>query len=225
MVSKALEDYLKIIYKLEDHAPSGKGVQTSAIAERLSISQASVSNMLKKLSEKGHIEHAPYYGVSLTSSGRKIALNMIRKHRILEQYLVERLGYSWDEVDAEAEVLEHSISNMLANRMWNDLGQPTHDPHGAPIPSVEGIMTPQNWTPLNEIELGVSVQLKRIKNRSPEELRYLSSIGLTTGKWIEVKNSAPLNGPLLIAVNDTELHAIDYRLAMALMVSEENEHS
>ncbi|WP_019556369.1 metal-dependent transcriptional regulator [Thiomicrorhabdus arctica] len=225
MVSKALEDYLKIIYKLEDHAPSGKGVQTSAIAERLSISQASVSNMLKKLSEKGHIEHAPYYGVSLTFSGRKIALNMIRKHRILEQYLVERLGYSWDEVDAEAEVLEHSISNMLANRMWNDLGQPTHDPHGAPIPSVEGIMTPQNWTPLNEIELGVSVQLKRIKNRSPEELRYLSSIGLTTGKWIEVKNSAPLNGPLLIAVNDTELHAIDYRLAMALMVSEENEHS
>jgi len=225
MVSKALEDYLKIIYKLEDHAPSGKGVQTSAIAERLSISQASVSNMLKKLSEKGHIEHAPYYGVSLTSSGRKIALNIIRKHRILEQYLVERLGYSWDEVDAEAEVLEHSISNMLANRMWNDLGQPTHDPHGAPIPSVEGIMTPQNWTPLNEIELGVSVQLKRIKNRSPEELRYLSSIGLTTGKWIEVKNSAPLNGPLLIAVNDTELHAIDYRLAMALMVSEENEHS
>jgi DtxR family Mn-dependent transcriptional regulator len=225
MVSKALEDYLKIIYKLEDHAPSGKGVQTSAIAERLSISQASVSNMLKKLSEKGHIEHAPYYGVSLTSSGRKIALNIIRKHRILEQYLVERLGYSWDEVDAEAEVLEHSISNMLANRMWNDLGQPTHDPHGAPIPSVEGIMTPQNWTPLNEIELGVSVQLKRIKNRSPEELRYLSSIGLTTGKWIEVKNSAPLNGPLLIAVNETELHAIDYRLAMALMVSEENEHS
>jgi DtxR family Mn-dependent transcriptional regulator len=86
-------------------------------------------------------------------------------------------------------------------------------------------MIPQNWTPLNEIELGVSVQLKRIKNRSPEELRYLASIGLTTGEWIEVRNSAPLNGPLLVSVNKTELHAIDYRLAMALMVSEENENS
>lgn len=225
MVSKALEDYLKIIYKLESRAPSGKGVQTSSIAERLSISQASVSNMLKKLSDKGHIEYAPYYGVSLTSSGRKIALNMIRKHRILEQYLVERLGYSWDEVDAEAEVLEHSISDKLANRMWDDLGQPSHDPHGAPIPSIEGVMIAQNWTPLNEVELGVSVQLKRIKNRTPEELRYLASIGLTTGEWIEVRNSAPLNGPLLVAVNNTELHAIDYRLAMALMVSEENERN
>lgn len=225
MVSKALEDYLKIIYKLESRAPSGKGVQTSSIAERLSISQASVSNMLKKLSDKGHIEYAPYYGVSLTSSGRKIALNMIRKHRILEQYLVERLGYSWDEVDAEAEVLEHSVSDKLANRMWDDLGQPSHDPHGAPIPSIEGVMIAQNWTPLNEVELGVSVQLKRIKNRTPEELRYLASIGLTTGEWIEVRNSAPLNGPLLVAVNNTELHAIDYRLAMALMVSEENERN
>ncbi len=225
MVSKALEDYLKIIYKLENRAPSGKGVQTSAIAERLSISQASVSNMLKKLSEKKHIEYAPYYGVSLTGSGRKIALNMIRKHRILEQYLVERLNYSWDEVDEEAEVLEHSISDKLADHMWNDLGQPTHDPHGAPIPSAEGVMVSQNWTPLNEIELGVSVQLKRIKNRSPEELRYLASIGLTTGERIEVRNRAPLNGPLLVAVNGTELHAIDYRLAMALMVSDENESS
>ena len=223
MVSKALEDYLKIIYKLENRAPSGKGVQTSAIAERLSISQASVSNMLKKLSEKGHIEYAPYYGVELTKSGRKIALNMVRKHRILEQYLVERLGYSWDEVDAEAEILEHSISDMLANRMWDDLGQPTHDPHGAPIPSADGVMLKQNWMPLTEIELGVSAQLKRIKNRSPEELRYLASIGLTTGVLIEVRNNAPLNGPLLVAVNQTELHAIDYRLAMALMVSEENE--
>ncbi len=225
MASKALEDYLKIIYKLENRAPSEKGVQTSAIAERLSISQASVSNMLRKLSEKGYIEYAPYYGVSLTQSGRKIALNMVRKHRILEQYLVERLGYSWDEVDAEAEVLEHSISDKLANHMWDDLGQPTHDPHGAPIPSADGVVVEQNWIALNEMQPGVLVRLKRIKNRSPEELRYLASIGLTTGVLIEVRNNAPLNGPLLVAVNGSELHAIDYRLAMALMVSDENEKS
>ncbi len=223
MVSKALEDYLKIIYKLEDRTPEEKGVQTSAIAERLAISQASVSNMLKKLAEQGFIEYAPYYGVSLTDAGRKIALNMIRKHRILELYLVERLGYSWDEVDEEAEVLEHTISDKLADRMWEDLGRPTHDPHGSPIPSAEGVVEQQNWIALTEIDLNQAVEVKRIKNRSPEELRYLASIGLTTGVKVVIKNSAPLNGPLLIEVAGQDLHAIDYRLALALMVSNPNE--
>lgn len=221
MASQALEDYLKIIYKLESSVQEMKGVQTSAIAERLSISQASVSNMLKKLAEQKYIKYAPYYGVSLTESGRKIALNMVRKHRILEQYLVERLGYSWDEVDEEAEVLEHSISDTLANRMWDVLGQPTHDPHGSPIPSIDGVVTKQNVMPLTEIALGTLVELKRIKNRSPQELRYLASIGLTTGVHIEVIKVAPLEGPLQVAVN-AELHAIDYRLALALMVRELN---
>ncbi|MBN2865820.1 MAG: metal-dependent transcriptional regulator [Thiotrichales bacterium] len=223
MVSKALEDYLKIIYKLQDRTPEDKGVQTSVIAERLAISQASVSNMIKKLAEQGYIQYAPYYGVSLTESGLKIALNMVRKHRILEQYLVERLGYSWDEVDEEAEVLEHSISDKLANRMWEDLGQPTHDPHGSPIPSAEGVMAHHDWLALTDIELHCKVEVKRIKNRSPEELRYLASIGLTTGVFVEVKNTAPLNGPLLVEVNCEALHAIDYRLALALMVEKIDE--
>ncbi|WP_040728397.1 metal-dependent transcriptional regulator [Thiomicrorhabdus sp. Kp2] len=219
MASKALEDYLKIIYKLEDSGSVEKGVQTSIIAERLSISQASVSNMIKKLADKNYISYAPYYGVSLTESGRKIALNMIRKHRILEQYLVERLGYSWDEVDEEAEVLEHAISDKLANRMWDDLGQPTHDPHGSPIPSIAGEVTKHNWLPLVEVPLQETVLVKRIKNRSPEELRYLANIGLTTGASLRIKNIAPLNGPLLVEVNEGEAHAIDYRLALALQVS------
>jgi len=223
MASKALEDYLKIIYKLEGRTPEDKGVQTSAIAERLGISQASVSNMLKKLAEQNYIKYAPYYGVSLTEPGLKIALNMIRKHRILEQYLVERLGYSWDEVDEEAEVLEHSISNKLADRMWEDLGQPTHDPHGSPIPSAEGVVEVQDLVPLTDIELDKLVEVKRIKNRSPEELRYLASIGLTTGVKIIIKNMAPLNGPLLVEVDLQALHAIDYRLALALMVSNTDE--
>lgn len=220
MASKALEDYLKIIYKLEDNCSPEKGVQTSLIAERLSISQASVSNMIKKLADKGYVSYAPYYGVSLTKSGRKIALNMIRKHRILEQYLVERLGYSWDEVDEEAEILEHAISDTLANRMWNDLGQPSHDPHGSPIPNSDGELVKHNWLPLCDMPLQVAVIVKRIKNRSPEELRYLANIGLTTGVNLVVKNKAPLNGPLLVEVENSELHAIDYRLAMALQVLE-----
>ncbi|WP_029407747.1 metal-dependent transcriptional regulator [Thiomicrorhabdus sp. Milos-T2] len=218
MASKALEDYLKIIYKLEDNS-SEKGVQTSVIAERLSISQASVSNMLKKLAERDFISYEPYYGVSLTSSGRKIALNMVRKHRILELYLVERLNYSWDEVDEEAEVLEHAISDKLANRMWDDLEQPTHDPHGSPIPSIEGELIKQDLVPLVEVPIEQKSQVVRIKNRSPEELRYLANIGLTTGVSLKIKNMAPLNGPLLVEIEDENLHAIDYRLAMALYVS------
>lgn len=220
MASQALEDYLKIIYKLEDSSPEDKGVQTSVIAERLSISQASVSNMIKKLADKKYISYAPYYGVTLTDSGRKIALNMIRKHRILEQYLVERLNYSWDEVDEEAEVLEHAISDTLANRMWNDLGQPTHDPHGSPIPSIDGQLIKQDLIPLIDVLLEESVQVKRIKNRSPEELRYLANIGLTTGVKLKIKNIAPLNGPLLVEIEGRDLHAIDYRLAMALQVTQ-----
>ena len=220
MASQALEDYLKIIYKLEDSSPQDKGVQTSVIAERLSISQASVSNMIKKLADKKYISYAPYYGVTLTDSGRKIALNMIRKHRILEQYLVERLNYSWDEVDEEAEVLEHAISDTLANRMWDDLGQPTHDPHGSPIPSIDGELIKQDLIPLIDVVLEESVQVKRIKNRSPEELRYLANIGLTTGVVLKIKNIAPLNGPLLVEIEGRDLHAIDYRLAMALQVTQ-----
>ena len=221
MNSKALEDYLKIIYKLESTVPSGKGVQTSAIAERLSISQASVSNMLKKLATKSLIEYAPYYGVELTPSGRKIALEMVRKHRILEQYLVERLGYSWDEVDAEAEILEHSISDKLATRMWEVLGKPTHDPHGSPIPTESGEISVCTLSALCEVQKGQSVVVRRIKNRSPDELRYLASIGLTTGVTLEVINCSPAKGPFRVLINDGTEQVIDYQLAKFLMVDEE----
>lgn len=221
MNSKALEDYLKVIYKLESTVPSGKGVQTSAIAERLSISQASVSNMLKKLATKSLIEYAPYYGVQLTLSGRKIALEMVRKHRILEQYLVERLGYSWDEVDAEAEILEHSISDKLATRMWEVLGKPTHDPHGSPIPTESGEISACTLNALCEVQEGQSVVVRRIKNRSPDELRYLASIGLTTGVTLEVTNCSPAKGPFRVLINDGTEQVIDYQLAKFLMVDEE----
>jgi len=221
MNSKALEDYLKIIYKLESSVPSGKGVQTSAIAERLSISQASVSNMLKKLAVKSLIEYAPYYGVQLTPSGRKIALEMVRKHRILELYLVERLDFSWDEVDAEAEILEHSISDKLATRMWEVLGKPTHDPHGSPIPTESGEMSACTLRALSEVKEGLPVVVRRIKNRSPEELRYLASIGLTTGVTLEVTNGSPAKGPFRVLVHNGAEQVIDYQLAKFLMVEGE----
>ncbi len=218
--SKAIEDYLKCIYKLEDPQAENKGVLTSVIAARLGVAQASVSNMIKKLSEQGYVEYEPYYGVTLTETGRQLALQMVRRHRVLEQYLVERLGYAWDEVDAEAEILEHAVSDKLVDAMWEALGKPSHDPHGSPIPDAEGVISPQNLLPLCDFEPGVELQLARIKNRSPDELRYLASIGLTMGAQVRIKSKAPFNGPLMIEV-DNNLHAIDHRMAAALMVDAE----
>ncbi|WP_044412952.1 metal-dependent transcriptional regulator [Thiomicrospira microaerophila] len=220
--SKAIEDYLKCIYKLEDPQVQNKGVHTSAIASRLGVAQASVSNMIKKLSDQDFVKYEPYYGVSLTDSGRQVALQMIRRHRVIEQYLVERLNYSWDEVDEEAEVLEHAVSDKLVNAMWLALGEPSHDPHGSPIPDADGLITPQNLVPLTELEETKPAKLARIKNRSPEELRYLSSIGLAMGVELIVQSKAPFNGPLMLEVAG-RCHALDYRMACALMVEAESE--
>jgi len=221
MVSQALEDYLKMIYKLEElnaEAQLEKGVSTSSIAERLGISQASVSNMLKKLSDKDLIEYAPYYGVTLTSQGRKIALQMLRRHRVLELYLVERLGYQWDEVDAEAEVLEHAVSDRLVNRMWEELGRPTQDPHGSPIPDQDGNMEVQTMVSLCEAASGAHCQIVRIQNRTPEALRYLFSIGLVKGAQVKVFEKAPFEGPLSVEVKGEQL-ALDFRLAQSIFVA------
>ena len=221
MPSQALEDYLKIIFKLEEvnaEAQLNKGVSTSAIAERLSISQASVSNMLKKLAEKNLIEYAPYYGVTLTDQGRKIALKMLRRHRVVELYLVERLGYKWDEVDAEAEILEHAVSDRLVNRMWEELGRPTQDPHGSPIPDQDGNMELQKMVCLNEAIPYAHCHIIRIQNRTPEQLRYLYSIGLVKGAQVKLFDKAPFEGPLSIEVDGEQL-AIDSRLAQSIFVA------
>ncbi|BBP43706.1 metal-dependent transcriptional regulator [Thiosulfativibrio zosterae] len=219
MASTALEDYLKIIFKLQEGLPASKGVSTTDIAARLNISKASVSNMLKKLSEQGFIDYAPYQGVALTEQGQKIALNMIRRHRIVELFLVERLGFGWDEVDEEAEILEHAISDKLANRMWQDLGCPTQDPHGSPIPDESGQMMVQNWGCLANQALDAQVTIERIQNRSPEELRYLESIGLTKGICVQVKSKAPFKGPVTLSLPN-QLCSIDYRMAKSILVSE-----
>lgn len=215
MHSSALEDYLKIIYKLEESYQNGKGVSTSEIALRLHISKASVSNMLKKLAEQGFLNYEPYYGVSLTEKGQKVALKMVRKHRILELFLVERLGYGWDEVDEEAEVLEHAISDKLTLKMWHDLGCPTRDPHGSPIPDEQGNMAPQNCQPLNQFNGNDKVIIERIKNRSPEELRYLEEIGLVKQALVKLIKLTPFKGPVVIDISGQQ-HAIDYQIANSI---------
>lgn len=218
MRTKAFEDYLKIIYKLSQEGMSEKGVSTSSIAERLKISQASVSNMLKKLADQGLIQYEPYYGVTLTEQGHDIAVNMIRRHRILELYLVERLSYSWDEVDAEAEVLEHAVSDKMINRMWEELGQPLRDPHGAPIPTESGeILTTETFS-LANVQEGELVKVARFQNRSPDELRYLHSIGLIRKADVKIIHKAPFEGPVTIEINGAE-YAIDLRLAKSIFVA------
>lgn len=217
MSSKALEDYLKIIFKLSEKNQEKKGISTSAIADRLAISQASVSNMLKKLAEKKLIRYEPYYGVSLLPEGKKIALNMIRKHRILEQFLVEKLDYSWDEVDVEAEVLEHAITDKLANRMWEKLGCPLRDPHGSPIPDENGWMVDDDEVSLSDIAENKQVKIVRIENRSPDELRYFSSIGLVKHALVLILAKAPFKGPLSINIEGKE-HVLDYTLSESILV-------
>lgn len=222
MSSKALEDYLKIIFKLSEKNQEKKGISTSAIADRLAISQASVSNMLKKLAEKKLIRYEPYYGVSLLPEGKKIALNMIRKHRILEQFLVEKLDYSWDEVDVEAEVLEHAITDKLANRMWEKLGCPLRDPHGSPIPDENGWMVDGgDEVSLSDIAENKQVKIVRIENRSPDELRYFSSIGLVKDSFVLVIAKAPFKGPLSIKI-DAKEHVLDYTLSESILVSSQD---
>ncbi|MCH7676683.1 metal-dependent transcriptional regulator, partial [candidate division KSB1 bacterium] len=168
MITQAVQDYLKIIFKL---ANNGKAVSTNAIAEKLQISQASVTGMIKKLSDLKLTTHRPYYGVELTQTGRKIALEIIRHHRLLELYLAEALGYSWDQVHDEAEKLEHVISEEFEDKMAKILGNPTADPHGAPIPSKDGLIEERTLECLSVIDAGQKVQVKEVSDKNLEMLR------------------------------------------------------
>ncbi len=203
MITQAIQDYLKIIFKLTNN---GKAVSTNAIAERLQISQASVTGMIKKLSDLKLTNHRPYYGVELTQTGRKIALEIIRHHRLLELYLAEALGYSWDQVHDEAEKLEHVISEEFEDKMAKILGNPTTDPHGAPIPSKEGEMEERALVPLTAAEAGQKVLVKQVRDSDPEMLRYLGEIGIYPEVRLHILEKAPFGGPLLIKIGEGKHH-------------------
>ena len=216
MITQAVQDYLKIIFKL---ANNGKAVSTNAIAERLQISQASVTGMIKKLSDLKLTTHRPYYGVELTQTGRKIALEIIRHHRLLELYLAEALGYSWDRVHDEAEKLEHVISEEFEDKMAKILGNPTADPHGAPIPSKDGLIEERTLECLSVIDAGQKVQVKEVSDKDPEMLRYLGDIGIFPDVMIDVMEKAPFGGPLLIKVAGKEYN-LGERLTDNILVSQ-----
>jgi len=198
--SQSVEDYLKAIYKLEMNL-DGKGVSTSELAREMGVANASVTNMVKRLSELGMATHQSYYGTRLTESGKKIALEMIRHHRLLELYLAEMLGYSWDQVHEEAEKLEHHISEQFEDKISELLDDPKFDPHGDPIPTKDGKIPRIGLKPLAEISTNTKVVVKRVKNQDPELLRYLHTYGLTPGAKVVLIKKEPFDGPLELMIN------------------------
>ena len=215
-VSEAVQDYAKAIYSLNRR--TGKPVATSALAERLDVSPASASAMLKRLTTLGLVTHQPYRGTELTETGERVALEVIRHHRLLELYLAEALGMSWDRVHAEAEVLEHAISPELSELIAEKLGHPTHDPHGDPIPSADGLIDEQVTVPLADVEAGQSGIFTRISDSDPEMLRYLSERGIAPGDALEVTERQPFDGPLTVRFGERE-HALGGTLARMMRVA------
>ncbi len=204
MKSESIEDYLKAIYLILE-SQNGSPVSTTSLASQLGISNASVTGMLKRLStmEPALVKYEPYYGVSLSPEGYRSALEIIRHHRLIESYLSQKLGYTWDEVHAEAERLEHVISEDLEERLAIALGNPSTDPHGDPIPDRNGTYRQLAYQPLADIPDGQLVEVCRVIGQKPEMLRYLTELGLVLTSKVEVVSKAPFNGPITIRFVDS----------------------
>lgn len=211
-----MEDYCKAIFTLESRAD--EPVSTNALAERLEITPGSVSAMLKRLGELGFITHIPYRGVQLTEEGRRVALEVIRHHRLLELFLAETLEMPWDRVHAEAEVLEHVISEELERLIAAKLGDPTLDPHGDPIPSAELELRERETVALDSLKEGDSGVFVRVSDADPEMLRYLSERGISPGERLVVLECQPFGGPLSVSFVDGPARAIGGQLACAMRV-------
>jgi len=214
-ISSAIEDYAKAIYALELRA--GEAVTTNALAERLGVTPGSASGMVKRLAELGLVEHEPYRGVQLTEDGRRVALEVIRHHRLLELYLVQSLGVPWDRVHEEAEVLEHVLSEELEELIAAKLGNPTRDPHGDPIPTRELTIEEEPTQSLQSLEAGASGRFTRVSDSDPEMLRFLADRGISPGDTFEVIDKQPFGGPLFIRFGDN-VHVLGGDLAKAMRV-------
>jgi DtxR family Mn-dependent transcriptional regulator len=211
----AIEDYSKAIFALESRR--GEPVSTNALAERLGITPGSVSAMLKRLDELGLIAHSPYRGVRLTEEGRRIALEVIRHHRLLESYLAEALDMPWDRVHDEAEVLEHVLSEDLEELIAAKLGHPTVDPHGDPIPSADLELEERPTDRMEVLQVGDAGRFVRVSDSDPEMLRYLAERGISPGDRFEVLDRQPFGGPLFVRFGERE-HALGGQLAGAMRV-------
>ena len=217
-ISASAEDYAKAIYALE--ARKGGAVSTNDLAERLGVTPGSVSAMLRKLSEVGLLEHEPYHGVRLTSQGRRVALEVLRHHRLIELFLAEELGMPWDRVHDEAEVLEHVLSEDLERLIAARLGNPTVDPHGDPIPTVEFGIEERSTYSLDELPVGAAGRFVRVSDSDPEMLRYLAERGIALGDGLQVSDRQPFGGPVFARFGERE-HPIGGELAHAMRIEME----
>lgn len=220
MISRAVEDYLKAIYKLGGAA--GEPVGTGSLAEGLGVAAPSASGMVKKLTELHLVECNPRRGVTLTPAGEKIALEVVRHHRLLESYLAEALGYSWDAVHAEADRLEHLVSDELEDRIDAALGYPTVDPHGDPIPTREGSVALPTHRQLTTLAVGATALVGRVSDADPAKLRYLGGLGLVPGARLTILEILPFNGPVRVAVGvsgEAQPHVLSQDLARDIYVT------
>jgi DtxR family transcriptional regulator, Mn-dependent transcriptional regulator len=215
-ISAAVEDYAKAIYALEERC-EGCAVTTNALAERLGVTPASASAMVKKLDGMGLVSHVRYRGVQLTAKGTAVALEVLRHHRLLELYLSETLGVPWDRVHDEAEVLEHVLSEELEELIAAKLGDPTHDPHGDPIPTRDGLMPDEPTVSLQALATGDRGRFVRISDSDPEMLRYLAARGIAPGDEFEVIDKQPFDGPVFVRFTG-EVHVLGGSLARAMRV-------
>ena len=213
--SSAIEDYAKAIYALEERAAGP--VSTNALAERLGVTAASASGMVRRLDEQGLVSHEPYRGVELTEAGRRVALEVLRHHRLLELYLARSLDVPWDRVHAEAEVLEHVLSEELEELIAAKLGNPTVDPHGDPIPTVDLVIEERPTLCLADVPVGSEATFVRISDSDPEMLRYLAERGIAPPAPLEVVDKQPFDGPTFARFGD-DVHVLGGALAAAMRV-------
>lgn len=198
-LSPRISDCLKVIYAMQER---GQKVSTSAVSERLGVSDATVTMLFKDFAAAGWVEHTPYKGVRLTEKGERKAMEVIRHHRLLELYLAEQLGYSWDKVHDEADKLEHVISEEFEDKIDTLLGYPTVDPHGDPIPSKDGTVSQREGRSLLKMQVGQTARILRVNDQDAEKLRYLGQLGLYPDVNVHLVERAPFDGPLRIRVGD-----------------------
>ena len=213
--SEAVENYAKAIYSLQHR--TGEPVATNDLADRLAVTAASASGMIKKLADLGLVAHVPYRGVQLTEDGERLALEVLRHHRLLELYLATQLDVPWDRVHEEAEALEHVLSEDLEARIAAKLGHPTHDPHGDPIPDAQLQIDESTTRSLADLEAGAHGRFVRVSDSDPAMLRYLTERGVRLGDRLEVLDRQPFDGPLTVRFGDS-LQVLGGALAAAMRV-------
>jgi DtxR family Mn-dependent transcriptional regulator len=208
--SSSIEDYVKVIYGFTEW--QDKPITSSQLAQRLGVANSSVSEMVRKLKDQGLVDHKTYSAISLTPAGNRLALSMVRRHRLIETYLVQELGYSWDEVHDEAELLEHAVSDTFIERMAAKLGDPRRDPHGDPIPTADGAVLMPEAHLLGELDPGHTGRITRISDENPDLLRYLAAEKIDLDAAVEVMGRKPFGGALVVRINNAG-RTRDYDLA------------